>query len=185
VRINQSRGTPAPLDAEFERFVASASPALFRGAYLLTGDHGHAEDLLQRALTRTWRRWDAITGSPTPYAFAVLVNLSRDRWRAQRRRPQTAPQGSVPDHPGGDQLDRFLERDALTQAARRLPSTQREVLVCRFLLDLTVAETAATLGVPEGTVKSYTARALARMRELLADDTVTSRAGPQEGGHAD
>jgi hypothetical protein len=41
------------------------------------------------------------------------------------------------------------------------------VLACRFLLDLTVAETADALGLPEGTVKSYTARALARMRELL------------------
>jgi RNA polymerase sigma-70 factor (sigma-E family) len=186
VRSNQSHGRAAPLDAGFERFVVAASPALLRSAYLLTGDRGHAEDLLQSALTRTLRRWDAITGSPTAYTFAVLVNLSRDRRRAKQRRPQTAPEVSAPpDRPARDQLDRVLERDAITQAARRLPSTQREVLGCRFVLDLTVAETAATLGIPEGTVKSYTARALARMRELLADETVTSRAGSSEVGNVD
>lgn len=78
-----------------------------------------------------------------------------------------APEHHALERPAADQLDRLVERDAITRAARRLPDAQREVLACRLLLDLTVAETADALGLPEGTVKSYTARALARMRELL------------------
>jgi RNA polymerase sigma factor (sigma-70 family) len=153
---------------------------------MLTGDRGDAEDLLQSALTRTLRHWGTIEGSPIAYTFRVLVNLSHDRLRAQRRRPHTAPETSIPEVPALNQLDRLLERDAITQAARCLPSSQREVLVCRYLLDLTVAETAATLRVPEGTVKSYTARALARMRELLAQEPpLKSGAGLSEVGNAD
>jgi RNA polymerase sigma-70 factor (sigma-E family) len=185
VTDDQHRRLAEPLDAGFERFVGSASPALLRSAYLLTDDRGHAEDLLQSALMRTLGRWQAISDSPAAYTFAVLVNLSRDRRRAQRRRPLTAPEGVASDRFAGDQMDRLLERDAITQAARRLPRAQREVLACRFLLDLSVAESAVTLGVPEGTVKSYTARALARMRELLDNDPVTVRGGPREVRDAD
>jgi RNA polymerase sigma-70 factor (sigma-E family) len=184
VRADRDHFRAEPLDPGFERFVASASPGLLRSAYLLTGDRGHAEDLLQSALLRTLSRWDAITGPPAAYAFAVLVNLSHDRRRAARRRPPIAPERAAPERPAVDQLDRLRERDAITQAARRLPAAQREVLACRFLLDLTVAETAATLGLPQGTVKSYTARALARMRELLSDGPAVvmgERSGVRDG----
>jgi RNA polymerase sigma factor (sigma-70 family) len=167
------------LDPGFEEFVISASPGLLRSALLLVDDHTVAEDLLQGALLRTLRRWDSITGSPAAYAFVALVNLSRDRFRAQRRRPVIAQDLDAIERPGADQLDRLLERDAITRAARRLPDAQREVLACRFLLDLTVAETAAALKLPEGTVKSYTARALAGMRELLDGDPVGERPGSE------
>jgi RNA polymerase sigma factor (sigma-70 family) len=174
-----------PLDQAFEQFVVTASPGLLRSAYLLTGDRGHAEDLLQSALLRTLRRWDTITGPPAAYAFAVLVNLAHDRRRAAGRQPRTTPERSMSDRPAVDQLDLLLERDEITHAARRLPAPQREVLACRFLLDLTVAETAATLALPEGTVKSYTARALTRMRELLSDDTTVVPSERSEARHAD
>lgn len=159
--------------------MASASPGLLRSAYLLVGDHAVAEDLLQSALLRTLRRWESITGSPAAYTFTALVNLSRDRFRAQRRRPARAPEHLALAQPATDELDRLLERDAITRAAWRLPDAQREVLACRFLLDLTVAETAGALDLPEGTVKSYTARALARMRELLGGDGVADRASSE------
>jgi RNA polymerase sigma-70 factor (sigma-E family) len=163
---------PIGLDARFEHFVASASPGLLRSAYLLTGDRHQAEDLLQSALVRTLRRWPAISSSPVAYTFSVLVNLSRDGARTQRRRPRTAPEHELPERRAVDPVESLIERDAIVQAARRLPQTQREVLGCRFLMDLTVSDTAIALGIPEGTVKSYTARALARMRELLAEGPV-------------
>jgi RNA polymerase sigma-70 factor (sigma-E family) len=168
------------LDVGFEQFVSAASPQLLRSAYLLLGDRDDAEDLLQTALIRTLRRWDAISGSPAAYAFAVLVNLSRDHKRALGRRPLIVRDAEVPDRLANDLVESLVERDAVVQAALRLSRAQREALACRFLLDLSVAETAAALGVPEGTVKSHTARALAAMRELLADDPVPARGESSE-----
>ena len=86
VSLQQTRGGGA-VGPEFDRFVASASPGLLKTAYLLTGDTGEAEDLLQSALLRVFRRWGAISESPTAYAFTVLMNLSRDhrRWRHRQR----------------------------------------------------------------------------------------------------
>jgi RNA polymerase sigma-70 factor (sigma-E family) len=154
-------------DREFDHFVALASPGLLRAAYLMTGDAGEAEDLLQGALLRVFRRWGAISESPTAYAFTVLMNLSRDhrRWLQRQRtslasEPRGAPAASDP-------VGRLLDRSEVVQAARALPRAQQAVIACRYLLDLSVTETALALDLPEGTVKSYTARALAKMRELL------------------
>ena len=164
---------PQPgLDRDFEQFVVTESPGLLRSAYLLCGDRGHAEDLVQVALLRALRRWEAIHGSPRAYVSQVLVNLARDRRRNLRRRPpethlEPFSSGAVPGH----EL-RVIERGAIVSAARRLPRPQQEVLVCRYLLDLSVSETSAALHLPEGTVKSYTARALAGLRGLLDHELV-------------
>ena len=183
--ISDQRSTLGePLDAGFERFVIDASPGLLRSAYLLTHDRRDAEDL-QVALTRTMRRWRSITGSPLAYTFVALVNLSHDRRRAQRRRPQEVPDSEARDVPGADPIDRLLDRNLVVRAAGRLTASQREVLACRFLLDLSAVETAAALGMPEGTVRSHCARALARMREILDDDTETSADMPKEVRGAD
>jgi RNA polymerase sigma factor (sigma-70 family) len=171
VRADQRSGPSEPSDGGFERFVIDASPGLLRSAYLLTRDRRDAEDLLQAALIRTMRRWSSITGSPLAYTFVALVNLSHDRHRAQRRRPREVPGSEARDVPGIDPIDRLPERDLVVRAAGRLSAAQREVLACRFLLDLSVTETASALGMPEGTVRSHCARALTRMREILDNDT--------------
>lgn len=164
----------------------ASSPGLLRSAYVLTGDRGLAEDLLQSALVRTVRRWDEIEGSPLAYTFAVLVNLSHDHRRAQRRRPVTVSEPSdwaladVPDARATGRFDALLDRDAIVRAAHHLPAAQREVLACRFLMDLSVSETALALGMAEGTVKSYSARALAGLRARLAADPVSPTGGPSE-----
>lgn len=168
------------VDRDFDRFVASASPGLLRAAYLLTGDRSDAEDLLQNALLRVFRRWGTISGPPVGYAFAVLENLSRDRWRWLRRRPTTVA-GEAPDAQAtADPVERLLDRAEVVQAARCLPRAQQAVIACRFLLDLSVGETAAALDLPEGTVKSHTARALTKMRDLLTNDSNS----PLEVGNA-
>lgn len=180
---NASSRAPA-LDREFERFVLAESPGLLRSAYLLCGDRGHAEDLLQTALLRTLRRWSDIQGSPRAYAMRVLVNLVRDRRRALTRRPREAPEDQLPVGVQADHGSRLIELGAITSSARRLPRAQQEVLACRYLLDLSVSETAAALDLPEGTVKSYTARALTALRELLAEDR-TVGASDSRGANAE
>jgi RNA polymerase sigma-70 factor (sigma-E family) len=163
---------------EFDDFVRLRSSALLRTAYALVGDYGHAEDMLQTALLRTARHWQKARDSPEAYARKVLVNLCHDRWRWLRRRPQetalgddaTAPVPAATDATGG-------EHGSLFQALTRLPLGQRQVIVLRFLEDLSVAQTAELLGISAGTVKSYTARALTSLRTLL-DDSSDDGAAP-------
>jgi RNA polymerase sigma-70 factor (sigma-E family) len=161
------------VDASFETFVEERSAALLRLAYLLTGDRGHAEDLLQTALLRTLRRWSSAREAPEAYVRQVLVNLSRDRIRGlSRRPPETAlpadPDGLAGRAPASDlTVDRVGERRLVADAVARLPIRQRQVIVLRFFADLPVDATAELLGCSVGTVKSYTSRALSRLRELL------------------
>jgi len=157
---------------EFEAFVAASSDRLLRIAYLLTGDAGHAEDVVQSALLRSARRWRSARRSPEAYARTTVVNLVKDRWRSLGRRPIEAPL----DHDtvatrDADSFDSRLDRDLLMRAARALPLSQRAVLVLRYFDDLSVEETARTLGITTGTVKSHTSRALASMRSALTTET--------------
>jgi RNA polymerase sigma-70 factor (sigma-E family) len=155
------------LDPAFESFVQTSSTSLLRTAYLLTGDRGHAEDLLQTTFLRVAWRWSVASARPEAYARRVLINLSRDRWRNLSRRVRERHDPDPPQVPYADATDRIADRESLTVALRELPARQREVIVLRFFADLPIAETAKTLGLSEGAVKSYTSRALTRLRELL------------------
>jgi RNA polymerase sigma-70 factor (sigma-E family) len=154
---------------EFDDFVRLRSAALLRTAYALAGDYGHAEDMLQTALLRTARHWAKAREAPEAYARKVLVNLCHDRWRRLRRRPQEAALADDTAAPVPAAIDAAAERSSLIQALKRLPPSQRHVIVLRFLEDQSVVQTAELLGISAGTVKSYTARALASLRALLDD----------------
>ena len=155
----------------FDEFVATSADRLVRTAYLLCGDRGHAEDLVQTALLRTARRWRTARRQPEAYARRVVVNLAKDRWRDLARRPAEAPLEGAEDRVGPIRvLDGLLDRDELLHAARQLPPGQRAVLVLRYFDDLSVAETAAALGCSTGTVKSQTSRALGHLRTALTPE---------------
>jgi RNA polymerase sigma-70 factor (sigma-E family) len=164
-------------ESAFEEFVSRSASVLLRTAVLLVGNRETAEDLLQVAFLRTARRWRASREAPEAYARAVLVNLVRDEHRRAARRVQEAPpldEGSSAGFAIEGQAESVHARDEVIAALRRLSVRQREVLVLRFFGGLSVAETALATGASEGTVKSYTSRALGRMRELLADQPVVS-----------
>jgi RNA polymerase sigma-70 factor (sigma-E family) len=174
----------------FERFVAERSASLLRTAYLLTGEAGAAEDLLQVTLLRTARRWGVAQHAPAAYARRVLVNLVRDRQRRAVRhvteRPLEEATGVQRQEHSGDHTAAVVSRGEVFDALSRLPADQREVLVLRFYGDLSVAETAAATGASEGTVKSRTNRALARMRELLAEPAAPAlQSTSRESGDGD
>jgi RNA polymerase sigma-70 factor (sigma-E family) len=150
------------LDAAFDEFVVQRSPALLRTAVLLcNGDRHAAEDLLQTALLRLARHWGR-TSDPEAYVRRILVNLAVDGTRNRRRRlPETRwPEGLEP-------AVHDAAADPLPEVVASLPPQQRATLVLRFWDDCSVAETARLLGCSEGTVKSNTSRALARLREAL------------------
>lgn len=175
-----------PDSQEFESFVRERSAALLRTAYLLTGDRGHAEDLLQTALLRTSRRWRTARAAPEAYTRQALLNLSRDRWRGLLRRPREAAllPGALAPRTVDGPAERVSQRRMLVDALALLPSAQRQVIVLRFVDDLPVAQTAALLGLSEGTVKSYTSRALAKLRGALAPQGLSNDDATTEVFHA-
>ena len=153
-------------EAGFEEFVATKSDDLLRTAVLLTRDRGHAEDLLQTALVKAYRRWNRISGEdPYPYVRRILVT-SAASWRRLRATQEIV---SLPAHdlPGPDANDGFADREQMADALATLPPRMRAVLVLRYAEDLSEAATAQTLGCSVATVKSQTARGLARLRAHL------------------
>ncbi|MFI9591687.1 SigE family RNA polymerase sigma factor [Nonomuraea sp. NPDC052265] len=142
----------------FHDFVASRSERLLRTAYLLTHDWGTAEDLLQESLAKAWFAWPRID-EPEPYVRRVLVTTYTSWWR--RRWRTELPSDALPEKSA--KADRHGP-DELWEAVGRLPARQRAVIVLRFYEDLTVQEVARILGCQDGTVKSQTAKALAKLR---------------------
>jgi RNA polymerase sigma-70 factor (sigma-E family) len=155
-----------PSDDGFDRFMAERWPRVLRSAYLLTGDRHDAEDLAQAAFERACASWGKVRRAENPdaYLHRVLVNCHRGRYRKRR-----VPEYSVPAVPDGlrlvgDHADQQGERDVLMAALKELSPGQRAVIVLRFYEDLTEAQAAHVLRCSVGTVKSQTARALARLR---------------------
>jgi RNA polymerase sigma-70 factor (sigma-E family) len=157
-------------ETSFEEFVAGSSARLFTLARLLTGGHrAEAEDLLQGAFERAYRRWGRISrrGDPERYVRQMLVNASVDRWRRLGRRPETALVAAGADPGAADATAAVADRDLLLRGLAALPPRQRAVLVLRYFEDLSEAQTATVLGCTVGTVKSQTARGLARLRDSV------------------
>ena len=149
----------------FEEYVVARRSALLRTAYLLTGSHADAEDLVQTALIKCVPVWKRIADRPEPYVRQVLVRESISRWRRRRWR-----ETSVDDVPDGAVAEPDVAgRVALHQALGALPPRQRAVIVLRYYEDLTERETASVLGVAVGTVKSQARDGLARLRQRLPD----------------
>jgi RNA polymerase sigma-70 factor (sigma-E family) len=168
-------------DEDFRDFVTSRSPALLRTAYLLLGDRGLAEDLLQSALARAYRHWGRVTaaGNPEAYVRKIMVNERRSWWR---RNPGREVVGSVPERAAPDDLDAVGERDAVWQAVLTLPPRTRAVLVLRYWEDLSEADTAELLGCSVGTVKSQASRGLRRLQDAI--DPTRAALARGEGGQA-
>ena len=156
---------------DFESFVAARRGALLKSAYLLTGSHEDAEDLVQTALIKVVPRWPRIADHPEPYVRQVLARESINRWR--RRRWREVATDRLPDAPVTD--DDGSEREALRAALLTLSPRQRAVVVLRYYEDLTERETAHRLGLSLGTVKSYAKEGLERLRKVvpLPDDALS------------
>jgi RNA polymerase sigma-70 factor (sigma-E family) len=151
---------------DFAQFVEAREQALRRTAWLLTGDWGLAEDLVQTALARAWPRWERINrrDDPEVYVRRVIVNTwrtwTRRRWRGEKASPAVAEAPA-----GGDMATEVAMRMALRDALAALTGRQRAVLVLRVYDDLPEAQVADMLNCSVGTVKSTMSRALARLRD--------------------
>lgn len=153
-------------DADFDAFVGARMGALVRFAYALTGDLGHAEDLVQTALMRVYQRSRRmVPDDPERYVRRAVVNANLSRFR--RRRVVESLVDVPPDRgaPAGEPAAEQAE--ALRRMLAGLSPRQRTVLALRYGADLSEADTAQLLGVSIGTVKSLSSRGLAKLRTQL------------------
>lgn len=154
-------------DQAFADFVRHRAAALYRYAYVLTGNHHDADDLVQDALIRLRGHWAAVTrrDDPTGYVRTTMTRLHVSAWRRRRRERLTAdvPDVAVTD-PRLDRVDAAADAQRMRAALAKLPPKQRAVLVLRYYERLSDAEIAETLGVSRPTVRSQAARALDKLR---------------------
>ena len=164
--------------AAFAALVRDHEEIAFRTAYLIARNAADAEDAAQVGLTKAWRALPRFRrGAPfRPWLLAIVANEARNRRRAAGRREGLAlraahelPSGGAAPSPEGRVLA-AEQRAELLAALERLNESDRLVLSCRYLLELGEDETAEVLSVRRGTVKSRTARALARLRAELGEE---------------
>ena len=155
----------------YEELVRPHQEIAFRVAYVITRNAADAEDATQDGLVKAWRALGRFrTSEPVrPWLLQIVANEARNRRRSAGRREQLALRaanvsGEAAPSPEDATLDAD-ERARLLAALEQLPADAREVLACRYLLELSEEETAAALDVARGTVKSRSARALDRLRE--------------------
>lgn len=161
-------------ETEYVAFVTARRPHLRRIAYSLCGDWHQAEDLVQTALAKLYVAWPRLhrAGNEEAYVRKIIVRASID----ESRRPWRREHSGLEHHDVAVAADTSEdERSELVRALQELPPMQRKVVVLRHWLDLSVAETAAELGISAGTVKSHTSRALASLDALLRAETVETR----------
>jgi RNA polymerase sigma-70 factor (sigma-E family) len=157
---------------EFSEYVAARGQVLERFAYVLTGDADLAQDLVQTALLKAYRRWRWVTRAEHPDAYVRrIVTTSFLDWR-RRRSNAEAPVDVVPDRAGPDLAEGVVERDQLRRALGTLTPRQRAVLVLRHYEGLDDAAIAALLRCGEVSVRSHASRGAARLRASL-DQTIS------------
>jgi RNA polymerase sigma-70 factor (sigma-E family) len=164
-----------PSDGEFTQFAHASWASLYRTAYLMLGDAAEAEDLVQTALAKTYAAWSKVrdVNAAPAYARTVLVNTASS-WFRKRSWRNERPTEALPDIVEERDLS---DRPAVMDALAALPPRQRAVIVLRYYEDLSVAQAASALDISEGTVKSQTSDALARLRTLLGDSVVPHSLG--------
>jgi RNA polymerase sigma-70 factor, ECF subfamily len=156
----------------FEELVRMYQGVAFRTAYLLTGSAADAEDAAQAGFVKAWSALSRFRAGAEfrPWLLRIVANEAHNRRRSSRRR-ESLRLRAVAAEVSGDAVPSpeaaAVERDRrvmLLDAVNQLPERDRDVLACRYFLELSEEETAQVLGVRRGTVKSRTARALERLR---------------------
>ncbi|MDQ6919427.1 MAG: RNA polymerase sigma factor [Candidatus Dormibacteraeota bacterium] len=159
----------------YEELVRLHSDIAFRTAYLLTGSAADAEEVAQDGFVNAYRALSGFRlGAPfRPWLLSIVANQARNRRRAAGRRVQmelrtlSASRTAAGPPSPEDVVEQQATRQALLIAVESLEEDDRLVVVSRYFLELSGQETAAALGIAEGTVKSRLSRALAKLRGKL------------------
>ncbi|GLZ62919.1 MULTISPECIES: sigma-70 family RNA polymerase sigma factor [Micromonospora] len=152
---------------EFDALYAACAGRVVGHVYALTGNRAEAEDAVAEAFMRAWQRWRTVreTDSPEAWVRRVASRIAVSSWRKAFNRVRAHRRAAV------DQSVPGLNEDhvALLQALQRLSPNERRAVVLHHLNDLSVAQVAAEMRAPVGTVKTYLARGRRAMAGLLTD----------------
>jgi RNA polymerase sigma-70 factor (sigma-E family) len=164
----------AARDADWEAAFAANYDGLLRFGRLLVEDRSEAEELVQEAFARLYQRWDRLENPSAVQAYlrVTVLNLARGglRRRVVARRHHSARED---DAPSAERQVLIREGDrAIVAAVGSLPRRQRECIVLRYYLELSVADTASMLRISPGAVKAYTHRALAELGRMLGQEEI-------------
>jgi RNA polymerase sigma-70 factor (sigma-E family) len=166
---------PAPAAPVIEVLLERQWMPLVRLATLLVGDADTARDVVQDCYEAVWRLRPDVSDPDhfVAYLRKAVLNRSRSRLRRLRTVRRFLAQARPPaDAPPADRRMLIAERHReLLEHIDTLPTRQREVIVLRYYCEMSEAETAATIGVSAGTVKSSAHRALASLRSKMKDDS--------------
>ncbi|MCG8353664.1 MAG: RNA polymerase sigma factor [Chloroflexales bacterium] len=160
-------------EAAWETLVQVHQEPVFRLAYLLLGDADDADDAAQETFIRAFRALASFDGKRPlrPWLLRITTNLAHNRRRSVRRYlaalQRALSLAPEPVEPFCDHSAIQWEAQALWQAVQRLGCTDQEIIYLRYFLDLSEAETARTLEIAPGTVKSRLSRALGRLRTVV------------------
>ena len=170
-------------EERYVRFVQERHAALYRTAFLLTGNHHRAEDAVQSTWVRVYASWARVRRAERPVAYVnrMLANevVSMHRRRTSREVPTERPQDLPDARRQAGPEEGVVQAVAVWQALGALSERQRAVVVLRYYADLTEAEIADTLGIAPGTVKAHAHAALVALGTTLrsADPLQDDRTG--------
>jgi RNA polymerase sigma-70 factor (sigma-E family) len=157
--------------ATFVEFVAARSAALQRAAYLMVGDVGLAQDLVQEALVKTCVAWPRLREPAAAEAYArKVITTTAVGWFRRRAWSAERSYDKPPEAPSPGHADGVDQRTWLWQCLLQLPPRQRVAIVLRYYEDLSEAQTAEAMNCAVGTVKSQVAAGLAKLRALVGHE---------------
>ena len=159
----------------FRRLLESHHQRVYRVAYAVVPDAEDAAEIAQETFIKAWHALPRFRGEArcATWLTRLTLNTARDhlrRSRARRERDGAYPVAMIVSDP----TEPFADRDEIARALDLLTPQAREVIALRYGQELSLAEIAAVLACPEGTVKSRLNAALTRLRVIVRRERVTN-----------
>ncbi|MFC3686835.1 RNA polymerase sigma factor [Aquipuribacter hungaricus] len=166
--------------AEFERLYREQYPVLMGQLVLLCGDRAEAADCVQEAFVKAWEHRRALRSDAGGWLRTAAVRVAVSRWRKTRTSAVAWVRWGSREQVGAAEADLpFDAGSPLAVALRALPDRQREVVVLHHVMDMSVAQVADLLGVPDGSVKAWLSRGRAQLARTV-EDPAARTAGAEE-----
>ncbi|MBR0227829.1 MAG: RNA polymerase sigma factor [Clostridia bacterium] len=157
-------------EGRFEALYEKYANDVLRVSYFYLGDRHQAEDVTQDVFVRLLTSApDLEEGHEKPWLLKVALNRCRDIWRAAWVKRVVLGSPAMELAPAPDRMDENLEKQALLESIRRLPTDFRDVILLHYYQGYGIAEIAEMLRVPEGTISSRLSRGRKKLEDILKE----------------